>query len=393
MPSRWRERSLGELIALQRGYDLPEKDRKPGTIPVCGSAGINGYHNEARASGPGVTIGRSGASMGVVNYYSQDFWPHNTVLFVTDFKGNDPRFIAYLLSRLPLADLNSGAAQPSLNRNFVYGLKTGVPDVRRQRRIAEILAAYDDLIENNTRRIAILEEMARRLFEHWFVEFEFPGARGLRCVDTEIGATPEGWEVAPVKAVVAFDPPTPVAKSGEKPFVPMAALSTSSMVIDGVERRGGNSGSKFRNGDTLLARITPCLENGKTGYVAFLEDGETAFGSTEFIVLRGRRVSPEFVYLLARSARFREHAIKSMSGATGRQRVRSDNLQDLKIAVPPPNIDTAFRDIARPMFRLIHTLHEANRRLRAARDLLLPKLISGEIEVGAAPIPEAAAAE
>src|SRR5690606_3552243 len=108
-----------------------------------------------------------------------------------------------------------------------------------QRAIARVIFAYDDLIENNTRRIAILEEMARRLFEHWFVEFEFPGARGLTFVDSEIGAIPEGWEVVPAKAVIDFDPPTPVAKNGEKAFVPMAALSTSSMVIDGVERRGG----------------------------------------------------------------------------------------------------------------------------------------------------------
>ena len=149
-----------------------------------------------------------------------------------------------------------------------------------------------------------------------------------------------------------------------------------------IEQRDGNSGSKFKNGDTLFARITPCLENGKTGFVQFLPTDETvAFGSTEFIVMRSRTLCPEYVYLMARSDEFRDNAIKSMSGATGRQRVQQGCFERFLVAQPPVGVLDAFRGVAAPMFRLIHTLSLKNENLRATRDLLLPKLVSGEIEV------------
>jgi type I restriction enzyme S subunit len=113
----WTSCNLGEVIELQRGYDLPEYERQPGNVPVIGSFGITGYHNTARANGPGVTVGRSGASFGVATFSPVDFWPHNAVLFVTDFKGNIPRFVYYLLKTIDFQSLNSGSAQPSLNRN------------------------------------------------------------------------------------------------------------------------------------------------------------------------------------------------------------------------------------------------------------------------------------
>jgi type I restriction enzyme, S subunit len=173
--NRWTQTTLGKVIELQRGYDLPERDRRPGSIPVVGSAGPNGWHDTAKAAGPGITVGRSGASVGVVTYVPQAYWPHNTVLYVKGFKGNDPRFVSYLLATMPLAEMNSGAAQPSLNRNFLYPLPVRIPPPSIQRRIASILGIYDDLIEVNQRRIALLEEMARRLFEEWFFRFRFPG--------------------------------------------------------------------------------------------------------------------------------------------------------------------------------------------------------------------------
>src|SRR5437870_10156914 len=153
----WHSRTIGDLVALQRGYDLTDAERKDGTIPVIGSADPNGFHDTARVPGPGVTIGRSGGSIGKVTFVEQDFWPHNTCIYVTDFKGNHPRFVAYLLSTIDLAQLNSGAAQPSLNRNFVYGVRVSFPDPLEQGRIVSILSAYDDLIENNQRRMELLE--------------------------------------------------------------------------------------------------------------------------------------------------------------------------------------------------------------------------------------------
>lgn len=186
----WRECTLGEVVRFQRGHDLPDQDRKPGDVPVIGSAGPTGWHNEARAYGPGVSIGRSGASIGKVTYTPVDYWPHNACLYVTDFMGNDPRFIYYFLKIRDFTSLNSGAAQPSLNRNFVNTVPVRIPGPTEQMEIAEVLSAYDDLIENNRRRIALLEEAAVMLHREWFVHFRFPGHEHVKVID----GVPEGWE-------------------------------------------------------------------------------------------------------------------------------------------------------------------------------------------------------
>src|SRR5207248_27253 len=147
-----------------------------------------------------------------------------------------------------------------------------------------------------------------------------------------LGNIPQGWAVNRVPESVDINPRVAVQRGAEKPFVPMGCLANDSMLITDIESRDGNSGAKFQNGDTLFARITPCLENGKTGFVQFLPDEQAvACGSTEFIVLRSRTLTPEFVYLLARSEEFRGNAIKSMSGASGRQRVQEQCFDDFKI--------------------------------------------------------------
>ncbi|MFQ5472655.1 MAG: restriction endonuclease subunit S, partial [Dehalococcoidia bacterium] len=152
-----------------------------------------------------------------------------------------------------------------------------------------------------------------------------------------------------------------------------------SMIVQPPIMREGRSGSKFKNGDTLLARITPCLENGKTGFVNFLPDGAVGRGSTEFIVLRPGRLSPEFVYCLARTYAFRENAIKSMIGASGRQRVQESCFEKFMVLVPPKPLLDAFTEIARPCFEQIRVLLGQSRRAHEARDLLLPRLMNGEI--------------
>lgn len=309
---------------------------------------------------------------------------------------SDPAYVYYLASsdiiRKPAEKSMAGASgRQRADLASVEDLEIPAPPLPTQRRIASILSAYDDLIENNTRRIAILEEMARRIYEEWFVRFRFPGHEQVRMVESELGLIPEGWQVVPVPEAVTINPRLRIPKEGMKPFVPMGCLSNDSMLITNVEAREGNSGSKFQRGDTLFARITPCLENGKTGYVQFLpSENAVAFGSTEFIVLRSRTVCPEYVYLLARSDGFRANAIKSMSGATGRQRVKEECFATFLIAQPVPDILGHFRRVVAPMFEMVNLLAQKNANLRTTRDLLLPKLISGELDVST--LPEAASA-
>ncbi len=377
----WKECILGDVITLQRGFDITKKEQRQGCVPVISSSGITSYHDTAKIKGPGVVIGRKG-SLGTVFYVEEDYWPHDTTLWVKDFHGNSSKFTYYFLNTLNLAYLDVGASNPTLNRNHVHLLPVYWPLPPLQHKIADILSAYDDLIENNTRRIAILEEMAQSLYQEWFVKFRFPGHQDMKMVESELGMIPEGWEVIKVSSAVYVDPAPKIPKEGEKPFVPMTSLSDHSMLIENVEKRTGNSGSKFKNKDTLFARITPCIENGKTGYVQFLpSDNDVAFGSTEFIVLRSRTLCAEYVYLMARSNELRDHAIKSMSGATGRQRVRTECFDDFLIAQPETSILNRFSATVSPIFREIQILASRNANLRRTRDLLLPKLISGEIDV------------
>src|SRR5690554_973155 len=162
---KWAEKKLGELLTLQRGFDLPVNDRLPGHYPVVASTGIVGTHSQAMVEAPGVVIGRSG-SLGGGQYIEQDFWPLNTTLWVKDFKGNDRLFCYYLLKSLDLARFNAGSGVPTLNRNHIHPLVVRVPlDVDEQREIAHILGTLDDKIELNRRMNATLEATARAIFK------------------------------------------------------------------------------------------------------------------------------------------------------------------------------------------------------------------------------------
>ena len=233
-------------------------------------------------------------------------------------------------------------------------------------------------MQANDRTIAILEEAARLLYREWFVNLRFPGWHQARRQNN----LPVGWCKAPVSALVETNPKVVFDRHRSCPFVPMQSLSETSMVIYGVEERIIQGGAKFENFDTLLARITPCLENGKTGFVQFLtDDAPVASGSTEFIVLRSKLVSPYWVYCIARDDAFRKHVIASMAGSDGRQRVNTKCFDSYFALQPPQEILDAFDEIVRPMFAQINNLAKMNQRLKACRDALLPKLMSGEFSI------------
>ncbi|NLF10567.1 MAG: hypothetical protein GX597_02135 [Anaerolineaceae bacterium] len=193
--------AFGDFVTLQRGFDLPKSQRRPGAYPVVASTSVVDWHDEFKVKPPGVATGRSGA-LGEVLFIDKPFWPLNTVLWVRDFKGNLPKYVYYLLKTLDLGRYNSGAGVPTLNRNHLKTLSLQVHSLPVQRKIAAILSAYDDLIENNRRRIKILEEMAQALYREWFVEFRFPGHEAVRMVDSPLGMIPEGWEVRSTVEIV-----------------------------------------------------------------------------------------------------------------------------------------------------------------------------------------------
>ena len=374
----WKPAILQDLVFLQRGFDITKAEQKDGEVPVISSSGPSSWHSEAMVEGPGVVIGRKG-SLGTVHYSENAYWPHDTTLWSKSLNGNNPRFVYYALKCLGLERFNVGGANPTLNRNHIHSLPIYLADRKTQDNVASWLVAYDDLIENNRRRITLLEEAARMLYREWFVHFRFPGHEHVNITD----GLPEGWERVSASEAFEVNPPTPRDDDGIITYVPMASLSEVGMVIDQapLEGRQESTSVRFQNGDTLFARITPCLENGKTGFVQFLADGEVACGSTEFIVLRERRVSRFYVYLTAREPAFRENAVRSMIGSSGRQRVQSSCFDRYFVAVPPETLRTIFDDSAGGMFKQVANLDNQNRKLAQARDLLLPRLMNGEIVV------------
>jgi type I restriction enzyme S subunit len=279
--------------------------------------------------------------------------------------------------RQHIINQNRGCSIPLINLGVLRQLPVPLPPMDEQKRIAATVSTYDGLIENNRWRMGLLEEEARQLYREWFVRLRFPGHERVKIKD----GLPEGWERVPTPVAIEINPGTRLSDDEEHWWVEMSDLPTDSMVIQNYTRREGRTGSKFQNGDTLFARITPCLENGKTGFVNFMEAGEVGRGSTEFIVLREKRLPPEFVYCLARTYAFRENAIKSMVGSSGRQRVQESCFEKFLVLVPPRTVLDLFTESVRPMFSQIRILHLQNQKLRAARDLLLPKLMSGEIAV------------
>ena len=309
MGGEWRTMTLGEVVTLQRGFDLPTTERKVGSYPVIASTGPVGTHNRAIVQAPGVVIGRSG-SLGGGQFIKQDFWPLNTTLWVKDFNNNDPRFCYFLLKSLDLGQFNAGSGVPTLNRNHIHPLPVRVPPLPEQRAIAHILGTLDDKIELNRRMNETLEEMARALFKSWFADFlpvrakqrartqtgdpvrakaalitpplrgsdgtveraraYLPAARGLaqaglagmdpsiadlfpdRLVDSELGEIPEGWEVKSLSECIKVARGLSYKGSGlSSDGMPMHNLNS---VYEG----GGykEEGIKYYNGDFQERHVT-----------------------------------------------------------------------------------------------------------------------------------------
>ena len=277
-------------------------------------------------------------------------------------------------------------------------LTVPLPPLPEQRAIAHALGTLDDKIELNRRMNRTLEEMARAIFQDWFVDFgpvraKLEGREPYlppelwdlfpdRLVDSELGEVPEGWGVKTLEQLIRLNPKEPMKKGTVAPYLDMAALPTAGSTPEAPVMREFKSGTRFRNGDTLVARITPCLENGKTGFVHSLPYGAVGWGSTEFIVLRAiPPVPPEFTYLLARDSTFRSQAIQSMTGTSGRQRAQTEALSGYSLPCPPPDNWSAFGSVIGRLFERVESNREEIATLAAQRDALLPKLLSGALQV------------
>ncbi|MBV1938211.1 restriction endonuclease subunit S [Streptomyces sp. BV286] len=247
----------------------------------------------------------------------------------------------------------------------IRNLKVPHPPLWEQTAVAAVLGALDDKIAVNERIAATYEALLQ-----------------VRFAELGMADEPDGARAIPLTDLIAFNPKLGKPSEEEPVYVDMAALQTNRAGIPSWSRRVPKSGPRFMNGDTLLARITPCLENGKTGYVDFMSDEEIGLGSTEFIVMRSRPGVPsELSYFIARDARFRAHAIRNMAGTSGRQRVSAADASNYLVNEPDPTALGDFGQQASSAFVHMKSLEGESRTLATLRDTLLPQLMSGRLRV------------
>jgi type I restriction enzyme S subunit len=380
MTSDWRRCRLGEFVELHRGFDLPSYRRVEGSVPIVSSAGISGSHSDSKVSAPGVVTGRYG-TIGEVFYVDRDFWPLNTTLFVSDFKGADPRFVAYFLRTLDYASISAKSAVPGINRNHLHDFPVVVPDPSEQRRIAGVLRVLDDKIDSNRRLAVLLEEVAATLFRARFVDFV-----GIDVFeDSPLGQIPKGWTVAPVGDVLTLvGGGTPSTKEplywegGTHCWAtPKDFAGMPSPVLLDTARHLTNAGVQ-RISSRLLPRRTVLMSSrAPIGYTAItavdvaVNQGFIAFPPSD-------SVPSEYILFWLRQ---NMDLIRAHAGGTTFAEISKRAFRPLPMLVPPPALLVEFEQVARPLFDLLAVQEQDIQTLSVIRDELLPKLISGEIRV------------
>ncbi|MEZ0491764.1 restriction endonuclease subunit S [Kineococcus sp. TBRC 1896] len=285
-----------------------------------------------------------------------------------DHSPHDNRFISYLLGTANVREWivrhAVGATMANLNTSILGSVPLDIPEPRTQHAIADVLGALDDKIVSNQHAATVAESVLSSQFR----------SLGL---DSEPAANE--WVVS---EIFDLNPPRPKPHQGPAVYLDMASLPNDGMVVTEWSERPPTGGARFINGDTLLARITPCLENGKCGYVNFLPDGNVGVGSTEYIVMRSKADFPlELSYFLAKSPRFTAFAIQQMVGSSGRQRLSAKDLADYPLSIVGRDAMATFGRRAAPTSALLRSYADENTVLAALRDTLLPALTSGRLRV------------
>jgi len=320
----------------------------------------------------------------------------------------DLHFLYYLFQtksiRLQVRRSATGSKVKHTSPDRLYDVVASLPQPETQKRIAKVLSTLDAKIDLNRRLNAELEAMAKLLYDYWFVQFDFlisaaqaaamgrpdlegkpyRASGGKMVYNAELKREiPEGWRAGAAADLLHFNPSTSLKKGLVAGYFDMDAVPTSGFMTKPAQRKEFSGGTKFLNGDVVVARITPCLENGKTALITQLNDGEVGFGSTEFIVLRGKaRPLSSFTACLARSKQFRSFAILNMTGTSGRKRIDAPVLAKFPLPIPPDDLLESYERIVQPMFNLMNQHEKQSHELTQLRDWLLPMLMNGQVAVG-----------
>jgi len=356
----WETLQLGKFLTLKRGYDLPSSQRKEGDIPIVSSSGITGRHSVAKVEGPGVVTGRYG-TLGEVFFINESFWPLNTALYVQDFKGNDPRFTAYFLKSVLTGTNSDKAAVPGVNRNDLHARRVRVTrDTGQQEAIASLLSTYDDLIENNRRRIQLLEKSARLLYREWFVRLRFPGHEDVKIID----GVPEGWEKKTLGELVEIKKGKNITKdTANEGDVPVVA--------------GGLTPAYFHDTSNAIGPVITISASGaNAGYVNIYHEDIWA-SDCSYI----SKKSTDYLYYYFLLLESKQKEISKLQRGAAQPHVYPKDLMGLTVISPPNRVVRYFGETISNAFLLIKNLTKQNKSLAKARDLLLPRLMNGEIAV------------
>ena len=412
----WRRSNIFSLAHWKNGLAFKNIDFTETGRPIIKiaelKAGVTSQTARTMADyDPSVSVGRgdmlfswSGnpdTSIDVFRWEGEEGWLNQHIFKVTPCDGISGDFLFFLLKWLKpkFAEIARNRQTTGLGHVTIQDIKQtfiDVPDARGQAKIVGVIGPIQDKIDLNRRMNETLEAMARAIFKDWFVDFGPTRAKmdgRDPCLPPELWdlfpdaldeeGKPVGWLTQPVSALFEFNPRETVKRGTSAPYLDMAALPTSGLISTPPLKREFKSGSKFRDGDTLFARITPCLENGKTAYVFGLGDAVIGTGSTEFIVIRSREPLPQVAsYLLARDSKFRAHAVRNMTGTSGRQRANVSVTSNFELTTAPDEkLWKALATLIEPFLdRVIANAYESLT-LARTRDLLLPKLMSGEIRL------------
>ncbi|PMM88707.1 restriction endonuclease [Vibrio breoganii] len=397
MTCNWIEIPLGDFIELKRGYDLPKSKRLKGDKPIISSAGLSDYHSESKVTSPGVVTGRYG-TIGEVFYIEEDFWPLNTTLYVKDFKGNCPEFVYYLLKTFDFHKYSDKAAVPGVNRNHLHMEKVCVPsDYVWQERIASYISKFDKKITLSAQTNQTLEEMAQAIFKSWFVDFDPVKAKmngeqpeGMdaitaslfpeKLVESELGLIPEGWEASSMGE--HFNVTMGQSPKGE----------TYNEDGEGIAFFQGRRDFGFRYPDVRVFTTDPkrYAKAGDTLISVRAPVGDKNMAAIDCCIGRGvgaikhKSDSRSFTYA------FVSHIEKKLgdSGSSGTvfSSINQKELKKVSFVAPPQELVEAFHNLVDPIDQKVEVLSKEIDSLSQLRDTLLPKLLSGEIELDIAEV-------
>jgi type I restriction enzyme S subunit len=365
IPEDWNAVNLGSFISLQRGHDLTWRERRRGEIPVMGSAGQNGCHDTAIAKGPGVVLGRSGASFGQAHYCEQDFWPHNTALYVTDFHANDPLFAFYFLTAIDFSRHNSGGAQQSLNRNFIAPIPIGLPRPHEQRAIAAALSDVDALLAKLDQLIAKKRDLKQAAMQQLLTgQIRLPGFSGAwevkrlgEICEIAMGRTPPRlnsamWGKGHVWLSIA-DLDGKVVLESKEQITDLAAASMS--VIP--------KGTLLMSFKLSIGRL--CF----AGCNLYTNEAICSFGNLQ--------AEAEFLYYALGRTDFQLYGKQAVKGYT----LNKGSLNLVEVRLPPRDEQTAIAAILSDMDADIADLEARRDKTRALKQGMMQELLTGRIRL------------